>query len=666
MGLQITPTGGSVTSQAVADAIQSGPAKEQLNAAIESGIGSNIAEQGIQSHESSIAAPYAGSPQPATNVTEQTTGSTDPVLIGAWGGKVYGFNGFTLYSSDDNGRTWTMIQTVPGSPPSHIADIRSVDDGEVLLGRGDQGLWKSSGWATDPTTATWTQVVETTQVPDDGIHGATSGDINPWGLSVWGQYVCVTEYGGESSYRPMSRMTWLSTDYGSTFHPIYDLNTDPDGVTGLTSHMHATEIDRWQSDTNGNPRLWISHHDYDAGTGSGGQRVRYSDNAVAVIKAGGDLSQIVWTTFWRDVPAAQPTVIVATPASILFGSDGNPEGVHRARRIDNKGNLSLPELAWAWRSEASLSIICRQAIRISDGFLLMCFRGDNNGVPGFVVMTDGLRAVEVYRTDVDPTGQPMMTYATVVNGEMVARQFMSGTGGYDKLIRATAPFFGAPPSGGASALDDLTDVNLAGLQAGQVLGTTDGTEWTPVDVAGGLSALAVSEGAGNYVSTPRVAESDASGALGRLHYTPLWIDRTLTIDSLSVLVQTAGAAGAAIRLGIYDTDPVQAHPGSLIVEAGTVDTTTTGTKTVAIAAPVTLRPGLYWLAAVMQTAQSTVRAVSTVPYVLSADTINTTMYTSRMEASVTGALPVTAATGAGTNRYSTLPPVVWAHVSAVA
>lgn len=69
-----------------------------------------------------------------------------------------------------------------------------------------------------------------------------------------------------------------------------------------------------------------------------------------------------------------------------------------------------------------------------------------------------------------------------------------------------------------------------------------------------------------------------------------------TYDALQFNCTTAGAAGSTVRLGIY-TD-ANGLPGARVVDAGTVDTTTTGLKVATISQ--VLAAGRYWLVNVAQ------------------------------------------------------------------
>lgn len=85
----------------------------------------------------------------------------------------------------------------------------------------------------------------------------------------------------------------------------------------------------------------------------------------------------------------------------------------------------------------------------------------------------------------------------------------------------------------------------------------------------------------------------AAIAANRLCASPHIIARRSTIDRIAIKV-TALAAGSHCRLGIYDSDGV--YPKNLVLDAGEIDSSTTGFKAIVIDRQ--LNPGLYWFAVV--------------------------------------------------------------------
>lgn len=77
----------------------------------------------------------------------------------------------------------------------------------------------------------------------------------------------------------------------------------------------------------------------------------------------------------------------------------------------------------------------------------------------------------------------------------------------------------------------------------------------------------------------------------RLVCLPFSLDRMWNAQRIGMTVQTAVAA-SVVRLGIYDTSGTGGFPGSLILDAGTIDTSGTGEKTILINKYLY---GNYWL-----------------------------------------------------------------------
>jgi len=73
-------------------------------------------------------------------------------------------------------------------------------------------------------------------------------------------------------------------------------------------------------------------------------------------------------------------------------------------------------------------------------------------------------------------------------------------------------------------------------------------------------------------------------------YYPIF--RKCRFDQILIRIGGAGLAGALARLGIYADGAFK--PGNLLLDAGEVDASTTGIKSLSI--DITLDPGRYWLA----------------------------------------------------------------------
>ncbi|KKM85336.1 hypothetical protein LCGC14_1290030 [marine sediment metagenome] len=100
---------------------------------------------------------------------------------------------------------------------------------------------------------------------------------------------------------------------------------------------------------------------------------------------------------------------------------------------------------------------------------------------------------------------------------------------------------------------------------------------------------------GNYYSAPSLArQGTGDQAIGAdlMHAIPFPVSRgPETFDRIAISVSTGGGGGAKIRLAIYNDS--NGRPGSLVLDAGEVDVTSTGYKAITISQE--LETGWYWL-----------------------------------------------------------------------
>jgi hypothetical protein len=87
----------------------------------------------------------------------------------------------------------------------------------------------------------------------------------------------------------------------------------------------------------------------------------------------------------------------------------------------------------------------------------------------------------------------------------------------------------------------------------------------------------------------------------RAYLWPLFISESITIDRIGVECTTA-TASTTWRIGIYNSDS-NGLPSTVLLDAGTVDTSTTGLKTITVSQ--TLSAGLYFVAGSWQTGFNT-------------------------------------------------------------
>jgi hypothetical protein len=100
-----------------------------------------------------------------------------------------------------------------------------------------------------------------------------------------------------------------------------------------------------------------------------------------------------------------------------------------------------------------------------------------------------------------------------------------------------------------------------------------------------------------YTSFLRTYQSATTLQLYNAAGLSLWatafvIPRPITVDRIGVTVTTAATSGV-LRLGIYNNG-TNNYPGSLVLDAGTIDASTTGWKEIIISQ--SLATGVWWLA----------------------------------------------------------------------
>ena len=104
---------------------------------------------------------------------------------------------------------------------------------------------------------------------------------------------------------------------------------------------------------------------------------------------------------------------------------------------------------------------------------------------------------------------------------------------------------------------------------------------------------------GHWHAWPAGVTSTTTVVDARVYFIPMEVVNPCTISDIGIeVVTTPGGTGSVVRLGIYYDDGTNL-PATLLADFGTVDTTTTGLKSITSLAQV-LAPGLYWLAAVAQ------------------------------------------------------------------
>jgi hypothetical protein len=123
----------------------------------------------------------------------------------------------------------------------------------------------------------------------------------------------------------------------------------------------------------------------------------------------------------------------------------------------------------------------------------------------------------------------------------------------------------------------------------------------------------------------------------RIYAHPFNVPKTITLDKIGVNCTTL-VAGGSLRLGIYSDS--NGEPSALVLDAGTVDTSGTGVKTIDINQQLT--PNMYWLAAASKSATHAFRVpaiAATINVCGVIDTLPTAVGTHFYAAHAFGALP---------------------------
>ncbi len=153
-----------------------------------------------------------------------------------------------------------------------------------------------------------------------------------------------------------------------------------------------------------------------------------------------------------------------------------------------------------------------------------------------------------------------------------------------------------------------------------------------------------------FTPAPAVATDDTTSlTTDKLYAYHLTIARALTIDRLGLYVSVAAAGNA--RLGIYN-DNGNVYPGSLLLDAGAVDISTTGIKEAIINQALT--KGLYWLAIICSVAPTVYKGAMAFSPLGRSNTTLKAIYSHYYKSAVGyGALPDLFPAGAGLTTHVT-------------
>lgn len=120
----------------------------------------------------------------------------------------------------------------------------------------------------------------------------------------------------------------------------------------------------------------------------------------------------------------------------------------------------------------------------------------------------------------------------------------------------------------------------------------------------------VSSGGTNYYTVPGtpgfVSATTRALTTNRVFYEPWMIPTAITIDQIAVEV-TTNVAVSTVALALYNAT-ASGQPDTLVADFGTIDSSTTGVKTVDLGAPLALAPGRYLAAIVSAATTVTMRS----------------------------------------------------------
>lgn len=220
---------------------------------------------------------------------------------------------------------------------------------------------------------------------------------------------------------------------------------------------------------------------------------------------------------------------------------------------------------------------------------------------------------------------------------------------------------------------DATFADLKGGTTGQYLTKQTNTDmdfqWTTLNLPNAFPT----PGSTYYMSNRNFTAHDAVGTSttisGALWFVPVYFGTAVTLDRLAIEVTTAVAA-TTVRLGIYDDDGTGGQPGTLILDAGTVSSATTGVKEATISQSVS---GMVYFAYVCNSSSVALRCLTrsggaNVPFnLLYFNNTNTDPFaispTVWRRNSVTGALPTPAGASASTTPNTTASVIVAGRVA---
>jgi hypothetical protein len=429
----------------------------------------------------SVAAATAGMDYAPAVLPVETAAAT-ATLVHTMNGIGYGAgiaDSSKLYSTT-NGTTWSLVNDLPAGA---IVGIGEVTGGEVVVITSGT-VYRSTGWAAQPSTATWTAVA--TRTSNGGANPQASFISSTWDVN--GDYVLVTDYVAPD--RTNSRYLQLSTDAGLTFSNVYDLNTEYVGSEDDV-HYHGVCIDTFHDPVT--PRLWFVH-------GDGPRGVFYSDDL-------GVSWDLITGSDSVTSPSMQMMTVTATQYGVVLTTDSNsPDGVWRILRTDTPSDQVLEliyRLPYKYAAGALLGFGIRSWRDDATGWVYMTWvwgPGANLTTSGhaFVFASDGYRAGLVWQSEITAAANESVRsdgVGILANGTLIVNYTDNSSNPYAVVM--PAPTRGLP--------------SYADMNGGNAL---DGTAVGRDGVAIGVDAVARVRSVQIGANTIQAASTEMSTAVG--------------------------------------------------------------------------------------------------------------------------------------------------------
>ena len=246
---------------------------------------------------------------PAFNVVAYGTATAQPIGISRDRATVYGTAGTgVLYQTVNDGSSWSSVHTFS----ENVVGLLETDDGEALCitqgGASVPGkVYKSSGWSTSHSAATWTLVLTSASGAFfrnywDGGHFSSFGRD---AINNSGKYGVIAEYGSQlNSGTDPTKPThvYFTSNYGATWTQVLDLQARYPNKYPL--HAHAAAYDPYWD------RIWLTFGDTTF-EGPTAASIIYSDDH------GSTWTALTFPTEWQNVSETWQSTSIA----ILNDSD---------------------------------------------------------------------------------------------------------------------------------------------------------------------------------------------------------------------------------------------------------------------------------------------------------------------------------------------------------